>query len=494
MFPLPTHRRPHAVSGSGLRAVAAVSAMMVVLTACNPFDKDPPPRPPLWRSVVQLAALDGAGNAVWTGSGTFISRDGLILTNAHVVDDPEDKYETLVVGIPTGQAQPPSFKYQAEVAAVDSVLDLAVVRVARGIDGKPISNNVRFPAARLGGSDQVRLEEPIRIVGFPGIGGQSITVTQGTVSGFTAQEGVGGRAWIKTDAAIAGGNSGGLAADADDRVIGVPSIVGSGEADANVVDCRTIADTNKDRVVDDRDTCVPTGGFINGIRPVELAGGLIEAARAGLEYESPYGATSGSQPDIDNVEFSDLVFSDSVVDDMSGEILDIVPPTSTRVCAFWTFAGMADGLRWDGLWYVNGTLAESSSFVDQRWASGAGGETWICLVDSEGLEEGLYELVLAVGQEQMLTGSVSVGDQRMVRLELDYQLAPTVCYVYISPSLETNWGESDLEPDTTLDPGESATFIIPAGKYDLLLEDCDGQRVFESSHESFGMNTTVAIP
>jgi hypothetical protein len=55
------------------------------------------------------------------------------------------------------------------------------------------------------------LGESIVILGYPVIGGGTITLTRGEVSGFTAEEPFGNRAFIKTSGTIAGGNSGGLA-------------------------------------------------------------------------------------------------------------------------------------------------------------------------------------------------------------------------------------------------------------------------------------------
>ena len=75
-----------------------------------------------------------------------------------------------------------------------------------------------------------------------GIGGDTITFTQGTVSGFNAQQAIADRAWIKTDATIAGGNSGGLAANAAGEIIGIPTIAASNEQ-VDPVDCRVIVDT-----------------------------------------------------------------------------------------------------------------------------------------------------------------------------------------------------------------------------------------------------------
>lgn len=49
----------------------------------------------------------------------------------------------------------------------------------------------------------------------------------------------------------------------------------------DVTDCRQIQDTNKDGTVDQNDSCIPIGGFINALRPIELAKPLIQAAQAG---------------------------------------------------------------------------------------------------------------------------------------------------------------------------------------------------------------------
>lgn len=65
-----------------------------------------------------------------------------------------------------------------------------------------------------------------RAMGYPGIGGEMTTFTKGVVSDFTCERGVEGRAFIKTDATIAGGNSGGLVANQQGESVGVPTQVG----------------------------------------------------------------------------------------------------------------------------------------------------------------------------------------------------------------------------------------------------------------------------
>lgn len=239
-----------------------------------------------YRSVVQIIAIvDIEGERVegWTGSGTIISEDGLILTNAHVVlSDRYYEVVDLIVSITVAEDEPPEPMFYADVLQADANLDLAVIKVSTALDGSAANfSSLGINPVPLGDSDALQLGDEIVIIGYPGIGGETITLTRGEVSGFTAEEPYGNRAFIKTSATIAGGNSGGLAATGQGEIIGVPTQVGSGDIEDLVVDCRPLADTNRDGYIDDSDNCVPTGGFINAVRPIELALSMIEAAQAG---------------------------------------------------------------------------------------------------------------------------------------------------------------------------------------------------------------------
>ncbi len=238
-----------------------------------------------FRSVVQIIALyeeDGELYEGWTGSGSIVTPDGLILTNAHVVLP--DKYfdvDGLVVALTELEDRPPVPAYYAEVMQADEALDIAVIKVTTDLDGVPVTaGTLNLPTVPLGESNDLTLGDDMYIIGYPGIGGETITLTSGEVSGFTAEAGRGERAFIKTSATIAGGNSGGLAANAQGELIGVPTQLGYG-GDDQYVDCRVLADTNRDGFVDENDNCIPTGGFINALRPLELALPLIEAAQRG---------------------------------------------------------------------------------------------------------------------------------------------------------------------------------------------------------------------
>lgn len=237
-------------------------------------------------AVVQLTAeikgKDGKYQKAWTGSGTIISPQGLILTNSHLITPSEDlTYDRMVVSLTFYSDQAPKPLFLAEVMEEDQVLDLAVLKLTEDLEGNPVaSSQIMLPHAVLGNSDSLELGDSLVILGYPGIGGKTITLTQGVVSGFSMDEFTNKRGYIKTNAAIAGGNSGGLATNQDGEFVAIPTRLGTGRIEENqeIIDCRVIVDTNRDGKIDDKDTCIPTGGFINALRPVNLALPMIKKA------------------------------------------------------------------------------------------------------------------------------------------------------------------------------------------------------------------------
>jgi hypothetical protein len=409
----------------------------------------------------------------------------LTLTNAHVVDDRAGEYDVLGVAVSIEADEPPELSYLAEIVAVDYTLDLAVIRIVSDLDGESVE--IDLPFVGLGDSDDVGLGDHVRILGFPGIGGETITFTDGVISGFTSQRDIANRAWIKTDATVAGGNSGGLAANDAGEVIGVPTIAGSSSEVEEPVDCRYVADTNRDGFIDEEDNCVTVGGFINGLRPLNLAMPLIDAAKAGEAYLSPFPEaeppTAGAF-DTSGVMFSNLIFADGVAaDDQPTRVVDAFFSGISEACAFWDYEGMVDGLIWEALWFIDGELDEAGSFIDDIWVGGEFGNWWVCVVDEYGLPDGLYEIVLSVEGEVLAGDAVFVGgDHPLVEFSLENLLSEPICYAFISPTGAQNWGMDKLGPEQGILPGDTATFFVAAGIYDLLLENCD-QAILAEEYE-----------
>lgn len=143
------------------------------------------------------------------GSGFFVSKDGLVVTNKHVVSDTEAEYTVL-----TNDGE----KYEAEVLARDPVLDVAILKIK--------VNNV--PYLEFGDSSKIKLGQKVIAIGNA-LGEFRNSVSVGVVSGLSRSIVAGdnfGRSElleevIQTDAAINPGNSGGPLLDINGRVVGV---------------------------------------------------------------------------------------------------------------------------------------------------------------------------------------------------------------------------------------------------------------------------------
>ena len=438
----------------------------------------------LARATVQVVALDREGESwvpLWSGSGSVIDPSGIILTNQHVVDRSLYDFEAVGIAVTSSSDQPPSPAYLAKIVAQDPQLDLAVVRVVTDLDGTAVT--IQLPYVEVGDSDAIEIGDRLRILGYPGIGGETITFTEGAVSGFTLERGIAGRAWIKTDATIAGGNSGGLGANERGELIGIPTIVTSGSEYGETVDCRPLADTDRDGDIDGSDNCVPVGGFINALRPVNLALPLIEAARQGRAYEPGLVATSAPSASGSSAEpvFTNLVFSDGVTEDDQPTQLWYALPTSPKyVCAFWDYGGMNNGLVWSSYWFIDGRLDESNSISGQGWGGGSQGNWWTCLSNQTGAASGVYEIVLEVEGKVLATDAVFVGgDRTLATFQLVNASPQSVCGMNLSPNGARNWGQNKLGSAAGVPPGASLDLPLASGAYDVRLLSCEGDSLLE---------------
>jgi len=381
-------------------------------------------RAALISSTVQLMAMFPDGNNYspkWSGSGTILSPDGYILTNAHVAKPSafgtgEDDPTFLMVGLVKEEDKAPDFSYLAKVVAADGYLDLALIHIIGTADGKKVNpGDLNLPYVNLGNSDGLHVGDHISVFGFPGIGGETITFTSGNFSGWSPEDQVGDRAWMKLDATIAGGNSGGMVADDGGNIIGVPTRAGSG-ASSEITDCRAVQDTNGDGVVDSKDTCIPIGGFINAARPINLAKSLILAAENNQTYSSPYnieGNGGGStQPGTGSEKFGPVTW---VTLDSQGNPQDQVDsyPSGTEVIAgSFEFSGMTDGEPWGMIWLRDGEEAGRGTF---KWKDGPEGTMTVNFSNSDNssLTDGKYTVELYAGSGDQLPllsqGDVIVG-------------------------------------------------------------------------------------
>jgi len=139
------------------------------------------------------------------GSGFIIGKDGLIVTNNHVVDGAKELTVTLAN----------KEEYPAKVVGRDPKTDIAVIKI------EPKSP---LPAVALGNSDSLRVGEWVMAIGNPF--GLSNTVTAGIVSAKGRVIGAGPYDdFIQTDASINPGNSGGPLFNMRGEVVGINTAI-----------------------------------------------------------------------------------------------------------------------------------------------------------------------------------------------------------------------------------------------------------------------------
>lgn len=146
-----------------------------------------------------------------SGSGSVLNRQGLILTNYHVIDGAQQ----IKVALHTGNS------YDAEVIGKDPLNDIAVLK----IDAPPDD----LEPVELGDSSRLRVGQHIYAIGNPF--GLERTLTRGIISSLNRSlPGRGGRTMrsiIQIDAALNRGNSGGPLLDSRGRLIGMNTAIAS---------------------------------------------------------------------------------------------------------------------------------------------------------------------------------------------------------------------------------------------------------------------------
>ncbi len=175
-------------------------------------------------AVVMVMGYSSSGEGGSGGTGSIIRRDGLVLTNAHVVVEEKtgkpypNVYAYLKPDRVTGNPKTDlSRGSRATVRAFSTPLDLALLK----IDNLPAP----VPTLELGDSRQVRIGDRVAAIGHPEQGGLW-TLTTGVVSAeFEDFTNIKGKHVIQTETGLNRGNSGGPLLNAQGSIIAVNTAI-----------------------------------------------------------------------------------------------------------------------------------------------------------------------------------------------------------------------------------------------------------------------------
>jgi len=178
---------------------------------------------------VQIVCPDGYDNW-YSGSGTIIDPKGIILTNKHVVTDQYGStIDTCFVGFTESINQPPSFGTadnpnfaKVKYTTTTNDMDAAILYL-----NNPSNRSYTYVDIWNSNSSTLQFGHKIEAIGFPSIGGATITYTSGDFSGFgSSQDGT--QNYIKATTPLEHGNSGGAAYNPLGQFVGIPTMVVSG--------------------------------------------------------------------------------------------------------------------------------------------------------------------------------------------------------------------------------------------------------------------------
>jgi S1-C subfamily serine protease len=168
----------------------------------------------------------GGGSGVIIGDGTYV------LTNEHVISpEPSDPAycETPYIGITTDPTSPPSQVFEAQVLEADPDRDLALLRI---LNVEAAALPTLAPRYEL-----LPIDSAVRLMGYPSVGGETVTQTRGQVAGYLDDPG--GR-FYKVDIVANRGNSGGPLVDENGRLVGILTLASGNPVDCSAGQCESI--------------------------------------------------------------------------------------------------------------------------------------------------------------------------------------------------------------------------------------------------------------
>ncbi len=360
--------------------------------------------------VIQARAAEDTLVMTCFGSGTLVSSDGLVLTNAHnVVTSDDCPGDTILIALGIRFDEPPVPLYRAQINQAEPGLDLAVLRITQDASGRQLpSDALSLPFVEIANSDTVELDDNLVVVGYPDIGNNSVAVERGTVSGFTAEPSGDDRAWIKTSASIPGMMSGGGAYDREGRLIAIPTTAPPTRM-ADDTACRIIQDTNRDGFVNQNDDCVPLGGFINALRPSNFARPLVQAASLDLTVEIGLQQNQTTTTVSDEPTFSRLFFSPSVNDaGMPTRVISGAPTGTNSLYLYFDYANMTPETVYELRIARDNIPDPNLSLAPVRWSGGTSG---LWYIGSTGIPwpSGVYEFTMFIDGIAAATANIVIG-------------------------------------------------------------------------------------
>ena len=190
------------------------------------------------KAVVLITSFERGDKNASTGTGSIISRNGMILTNAHVIFNKETNkpYDEIRIFLKpdkvTGNLRKDtSQKFKASLVQYSNKLDLALLKFQKDYSIE------KLPILEFSDLKDVSIGDPVLAIGHPEQGGLW-TLTTGTISSVMENFGkVQGKDVFQTETSFNRGNSGGPLIDRSGNIVGINSMIArQGKDDIAITD------------------------------------------------------------------------------------------------------------------------------------------------------------------------------------------------------------------------------------------------------------------
>jgi serine protease Do len=214
-------------SALGLAALAITLGTSLAATAANPPLTPREIYKTYGKGVVLVFATDGSAQGS-AGTGSVITEDGQVITNAHVVSKDGRPYKKLFVYLKPDKLQGSmqqdlKLRFAATLMDLNPELDLALLKIVEPPKDLTVIQFVD--------PDEVEIGEPVVAIGHPETGGLW-TLTTGSISSVIADfQGVTGKHVFQTEASVNRGNSGGPLLNAYGHMVGINTCISRKAAD-----------------------------------------------------------------------------------------------------------------------------------------------------------------------------------------------------------------------------------------------------------------------
>ncbi len=205
-------------------------------------------------SIVKIfCSADYSGDEIQSGSGVLYKTSTsnlptyFVETNLHVTQPDDNSSPLCIFALYPDYKNPQNYllyevsDYKTYKYGADFIY--LIPKITSGENSGTLADLAKYAKNKTSNTycASSNIGEHISILGYPGVGGSSLTVTDGIVSGF---EYYGGFRYIKTSAKIEHGSSGGVAIKDSGCVLGIPTYVETGTAESigRILDLGTLFD------------------------------------------------------------------------------------------------------------------------------------------------------------------------------------------------------------------------------------------------------------